>query len=370
MPVQYPALLRGSIAFSTFAPSSLHIFSYEVFQIKGINTLVVNAPAPGVTTNFGASSTIVMKNVSILSFGSGKLGDVVGYRTASGKMAARKRVYDPRNPRTRAQAVQRTAFAGLASVVRGFSTILSNSFDGQSNGSGDLNAFRRANSQLVRAAVIAGVNRDFDDYPATFVARGSYDIAAIANLQVSRGQLVNPQAIRSTDGALVLGLQSSYPDSTVFASAVEGLGYRLGDQVTIMSVYLTEDNETRAAYGRFVFRSDVSFNTETQVVVNGTLNPVMFSEVEGISASSSSENPSVVIYSSNSALVAACILSRFDGSKWIHSTEKFIGIGDFEGNNAAVIVPTFMDGASPAYSGGSDYYTEQAEEENPTTAAG
>lgn len=305
-----------------------------------------------------------MKNVSVISFGSGKLGDIVGYRTASGKMAARKRVYDPRNPRSKAQAVQRAAFAALASVVRGFSTILSNSFDGQINGSGDLNAFRRANSQLARAAVVAGVNNDFDDYPATFVARGSYDVAAIANLVVSRGLLNNPQSIRKSDGALVLSLQPTYPNSSAFASAVEGLGYHLGDQVTLLSVYQATETESRAAYGRFVFRSDVSFDTETQVVVNGTLNPVMFDEVEGIIASTTNEEPSVIMYcddAGGSSLVAACILSRYDGLKWVHSSERFVGIGDFEGNNAAVIVPTFMNSASPAYSSGSNYYTEQAQ---------
>lgn len=311
-----------------------------------------------------------MKNASLLSLGTGKLGDVVGYRTRNG-VAVRKRVYNPRNPRSQAQAIQRCAFAALASNVRWFSGVLNNSFDGASNGNGDLNAFRKANSSYARAAVIAGVNNDFDSYPAIFQPRGSYALSVLPSLVVSRGRLTNP--VNYSSSSVFLPLASAAVSTTeAWVSAVEAAGLNMGDQITMMVAYQPSGSDAlesiRGGYGSIIIRPDVSITSSTSVITDGHLNPVLF-EVNGIDAQTATGGMNLILAESygHTILAVSTIRSTRVADGWEHSNDTFHPIGDFEGNNALVAVPSFQGGANPTYDGGSDYYTEQAQSENPTT---
>lgn len=313
-----------------------------------------------------------MKHASLLTLGVGKLGDVVGYRTRNG-VAVRKRVYNPKNPKTEKQAIQRAAFAAVASLVRRFGSVVNNSFDGYSNGSPDLGGFRKANLSTARAAIIRGVN-GMSTTGQLFVSKGGTGVAVYPGIQISRGVLNNPVSLNDSDPQVELLLSPSFvsvASPAAFRELVESWGLQLGDQLTVLMIGAKPGDEVPSisSYGRLIIRSDVSFTTAQPLYITKpdgktVPNPELF-EAENLEASVENEKfsmyplaPSEVNY-----LSIGCILTRVVDGQYKHSTDYMVYTFDnVDEDNTQTVVPTFMGGANPSYAGSSDWYTEQAEE--------
>lgn len=84
------------------------------------------------------------KGSQFWGLGSGKLGEQVLYR-AGGEQRARTYVKKIRNPKTLAQMVNRVSMKNLASVFRGYKSILTRSFPSRKENQSGFNAFVRAN---------------------------------------------------------------------------------------------------------------------------------------------------------------------------------------------------------------------------------
>lgn len=84
------------------------------------------------------------KGSQFWGLGSGKLGEQVLYR-AGGEQRSRTYVKKIRNPKTLAQMVNRVSMKNLASVFRGYKSILTRSFPSRKENQSGFNAFVRAN---------------------------------------------------------------------------------------------------------------------------------------------------------------------------------------------------------------------------------
>ena len=84
------------------------------------------------------------KGSQFWGLGSGKLGEQVLYR-AGGEQRARTYVKKIKNPKTLAQMVNRVSMINLASVFRGYKSILTRSFPSRKENQSGFNAFVRAN---------------------------------------------------------------------------------------------------------------------------------------------------------------------------------------------------------------------------------
>ena len=84
------------------------------------------------------------KGSQFWGLGSGKLGEQVLYR-AGGEQRARTYVKKIKNPKTLAQMVNRISMVNLASVFRGYKSILTRSFPSRKENQSGFNAFMRAN---------------------------------------------------------------------------------------------------------------------------------------------------------------------------------------------------------------------------------
>lgn len=84
------------------------------------------------------------KGSQFWGLGSGKLGEQVLYR-AGGEQRSRTYVKKIKNPKTLAQMVNRVSMMNLASVFRGYKSILTRSFPSRKENQSGFNAFVRAN---------------------------------------------------------------------------------------------------------------------------------------------------------------------------------------------------------------------------------
>ena len=78
---------------------------------------------------------------------SGKLGEAVYYR-AGGEQRTRSYVAKIKNPKTRAQALQRTKFNNMVAVFRGTSVFVKSLFKAEKSSQSPFNAFVKRNFPL------------------------------------------------------------------------------------------------------------------------------------------------------------------------------------------------------------------------------
>lgn len=313
----------------------------------------------------------------------GKLAGMVLYKN-EGKTAIRENV-TPKNPKTRAQALQRAIFATVAKAAADLDNVVNNSFDGYKNGVDSRREFVRANLANLRSLYLD------DESNVVLSSRGS--LRSVPNrLIVSRGKLgtIIPDEVDSNGSWLVPGgLMYSLRDFQRLNPNIKA-----GSQITIVGLYGSDDIELREwRYGRFVIGSWVGLNDylvttveEGKYYLNKSV--LVDSKTEGFgvpneigysitSADSSSARPLLSMGVNEqgvyglvfgdpgedyNALAATIIVSNYDADKgvWEHSESilAFQDRGVDYPNNDDVPIPSYMSSAVSTRT--SDAYTEQS----------
>ena len=227
-----------------------------------------------------------------------KLGDVVLYRR-NGVQQSRVRVRNIANPKTEGQALQRNYLAPVTKFYAPLAGVLERSWEGLDK-SRSYSAFIKANVALAR-------NNGW------YVEKG----AGFTPLpyKVSKG-IMDPFVYSYNDSTgkfvwAILGLSSGTGHNQIgfISKALVNLGYQYGDQVTIVLFIGNESlTEIRPAWFRFLLNES---NEETI----GDLLPY---ELDANVANGKIEFSGDI----DAQLIGGAIIaSRWDGSKWLRSTQ-------------------------------------------------
>lgn len=262
----------------------------------------------------------------ILGTAQKKLGDVVLYRR-NGVQQSRVRVRSIANPKTEGQALQRNYMAPVAKFYAPLAGVLERSWEGL-NKSQSHNAFTKANVELARAN-------------GWYVEKG----AGFTPLpyKVSKG-IMDPfsYSFDNQNGALkwlINGLAASADPISIatISAALVAIGYHYGDQVTfVLFVGSDQSDDIRPAWFRFLlsesdqttFDDLVPFGLDV-AVTNGKL-----------TISGDVDIP---------VIGGAIIASRWDGKKWLRSTQYCVISDEFMENYTSEAART---AAVASYRGG------------------
>ena len=261
-----------------------------------------------------------------LGTGRKKLGDVVLYRR-NGQQQARVRIRNVANPKSYGQALQRNYLAPVSKFYAPLAGVLEKSWEGL-NKMDSYQAFLKANIDLARQngwAVLKGAG--FTPLP----------------YKLSKG-ILPPLSYAWESG--IPGLRTEIPcsESTTIASFTETLkemGYQEGDQLTFIGVYRTIEGDFIPSWFRLFL------NSSDQTLITSIRNGVLWFTISG---------SRLALMESEDRLVAgAIIVSRFDGSKWLRSTQYMqldpALLGEMTGEDAiANAIRSYQQGAGLNYS--------------------
>lgn len=261
-----------------------------------------------------------------LGTGRKKLGDVVLYRR-NGQQQARVRIRNVANPKSYGQALQRNYLAPVAKFYAPLAGLLEKSWEGL-NKMDSYQAFLKANIDLARQngwAVPKGA--PFTPLP----------------YKLSKG-ILPPMSYSWELGGPGLVVSLPLTNNTTIADLTEGMmtmGYNDGDQLTAFGVYQTAEGDFIPSWFR------IFLNSSDRTLLNGFGNGILtFRPYSG----------KLALYEVEDRLVAgAFIVSRFDGSRWLRSTQYLTVspdiLSEYVGEDAlAAAIRSYQQGAGLNYS--------------------
>lgn len=216
------------------------------------------------------------------------IGDIVMYRR-NGEQLSRIRVRKIANPRTEAQALQRNYMAPVTKFYAPLADVLEKSWEGLDRQK-SLGAFLKTNAGLARSSgwyVVKG--EGFTPLP----------------YKVSNGTL---PPLSYSDSELSLGGQSiaDIKVSTISAALVN-MGYQYGDQLTTIICLENAEGDVRPVWSRVLLSS----SDESDI----------FSDIAGAVLFEQGNNSLAYSGVLESVIGAVFIVSRWNGSKWLRSSQ-------------------------------------------------
>ena len=279
----------------------------------------------------------------------GKVGDVVFYRTA-GEQVTRARNRSPRNPRSPMQVANRVIMNTVSKAYSLLQELADHAFEGLNQGSQNQQQFIKDNTDMLRvrcAALFADPEdwRYYADLVYNFNPK-PYTFPVINDYFISRGTLAslvvetfNPKAYLSLIGIDEIA-------NPTYQDICDALGLQRGDQLTF--VVTTHDGRlgydigsqmNGLRYGRVILEpsngdmttvfldgtainspnakneGDVSFAIESKTWSDGSTHKGLGFTFSGVDESA---------YAQLTYGTAAVIASRWDGSKWLRSTQQLV----------------------------------------------
>ena len=253
-----------------------------------------------------------------------KLGNMV-YYTMNGKTYARARAEKDKNPKAPKQMAQRVIFTTAVRSRDALKSIVDHSFENKKYGSESLNYFMKRNLEILRA-------RAASDKGLTGSFNVPYGITMQANpLLISQGTI---PSIGYTFGENGLSIKvGSGNNITIGAFQTANPTVRKGDQITIMLLIPTHNEEAKTASGESVdatrlikMRITIPANIADDAVfydaVNSTFGSLMI--VEGFENFGIGRTMELLNFQDANNEIGNCgcsIVSRPEGNKWLRSTE-------------------------------------------------
>lgn len=216
------------------------------------------------------------------------IGDVVLYRR-NGVQQSRVRVRHIANPKTEAQALQRNYMAPVTKFYAPLAGVLERSWEGL-NRSESLSAFLKENVTLARSNgwyVVKGA--EFTPLP----------------YKVSKGILA---PLEYTNEVLTLSSTPSDLKVSTISTILVDMGYLLGDQVTFIACLRDESKgDIRPIWSRFLLSESDTAD--------------IFADINGRVSFQAAEDSLEIAGVAEELIACAFIMSRWDGSKWLRSTQ-------------------------------------------------
>ena len=216
------------------------------------------------------------------------IGDIVLYRR-NGVQQSRVRVRHIANPKTEAQALQRNYMAPVTKFYAPLADVLEKSWEGL-NRSESLSAFLKANVTLARQR-------------GWYVPKGAEFLAL--PYQVSKGILA---PLTYTDSMLSLAETPNDIQVSTISAILVNMGYLYGDQITFVGcVKDNEKGDIRPVWSRFLLSDSDTSN--------------VFADIANVVEFITGADQLGILAVEGTMVGCALIVSRWDGSKWLRSTQ-------------------------------------------------
>lgn len=276
-----------------------------------------------------------------LGFARGKVGSVV-FTRSGGEQVTRARNTEPKNPRTAAQALQRSVLKTVSQAYGLLAPICDHSFEGLQEGTPNQSRFSQLNINLLRNVQIDDVN--YSD-PSTIVSSLSHNFASrettypvINPYIISQGSLPMLSYGFTAAGVPQLDLPGISAQATgTYQEVCDALGADPGDQVTFVWVYGDDSDEETAGlctgleYSRVILKPSNGDMDTFFVGTNGSVNAPNENNQGRIYLGQIANNVITVQPAANAAgaagarriiLAFAAILSRKVGATWRRSMQQ------------------------------------------------
>lgn len=286
----------------------------------------------------------------ILGTSRGKLGDIVTYRSM-GQQMARVRVRNVKNPKTQLQTLQRVVLACAAKTVAVMSTILDHSFQSVMYGAESKRYARKQIMKVLREQMVAAYNDEARTTAAQQV--GCFPTyasgAAVAAFPISQGSLPQIPCEIVNEGQGFISAVVNFSTTLTVAELCTALGVSTDTQLTFIFLTpkrITAEDETPAFYNADFRVARVNF------LPTATAQPVFVASGEGadsalilssavVDAERSTDWTRLLfgrgdadansiqfdyantreIGEDNNCAGFAVIASKWDGTKWLRSTQ-------------------------------------------------
>lgn len=273
------------------------------------------------------------------------IGDIVLYRR-NGVQQSRVRVRHIANPRTEAQALQRNYMAPVTKFYAPLAGVLERSWEGL-NRSESLSAFLKANFTLARA------NGWYVDKGAEFLA---------LPYQVSKGILA---PLSYSDSMLTLAETPNDIQVSTISAILVNMGYQLGDQITFLGCIKDDaKGDIRPVWSRFLLSDSDTSN--------------VFADIANVVQFVAGANQLGYLAAEGTMVGCAIIVSRWDGSKWLRSTQfvkcneeylqaftspeaRAAAIASYRGGDSVVSSDIYLNGGSGSKSSGGSIVSKYVE---------
>lgn len=277
--------------------------------------------------------TIMAKGIDINGQLRGKRGGVVYYR-ANGQQISRARNFNPKNPKTNAQLIQRAVTATVMMMYSAGKEIFDHSFEGKSVPGGSQRAFMSENMRMLRKGITADLeaieNGTYDDEealaaasPYRVVSPRSYGPTATPYI-ISKGTFKNsPFTVQNTStGAFQLIFGPNVVEGETVEQYLAKRNLQEGDIITLCVLSGSMADSSRVSSPELQFTT-LRFITKAAVegsVVNKTLGDLF--EIKGKGALAASytftfkefaiETGSQIYNTAENEWAAGFIMSRDD----------------------------------------------------------
>lgn len=222
----------------------------------------------------------------------GKRGGVVYYR-ANGQQISRARNFNPKNPKTNAQMIQRAVTATIMMMYSAGKEIFDHSFEGKSVPSGSQRAFMSENMRMLRKGITADLkaieNGTYEDEEALAVASPyrvvsprSYGPTAAPYI-ISKGTFKSsPFTVKTTStGAFQLDFGPNVVESETVAQWLAKRNLQAGDIITLCILSGSMADSSRVSSPELQF---TAVRLITKAAVEGTVIGKTFADLFDITA--------------------------------------------------------------------------------------
>lgn len=267
----------------------------------------------------------------------GKRGGVVYYR-ANGQQISRSRNFNPNNPQTMAQMLQRLALANASKASKGLKEIIDHSFEGVRYGADSVRHFESKAQLALKAAFTGG--RSGKSFCA-FVPMDALGFP-VANYLISSGTLPSAKVTvqQAEEFSAILGFMSVdvVPEGVTGATLTprqfcDTLGVNVDSQITIV---LTSAQDSIGGAGSETIFSDNIVDTIVRLNFNQDALDEPMADGGTIKASAvvadksqnldlmevNIVNGAIQLFFDRESSGAALIVSRYVDGQWRRSTEK------------------------------------------------
>lgn len=285
----------------------------------------------------------------ILGTSRGKLGDIVTYRSM-GQQMARVRVRNVKNPKTLAQMLQRVILASASKSVAVLEPIINHSYQSVAYGPESRRHAQKEFMKVLRAQAVQAYNSETEGREVGLIPLSAVG-SSVAAFPISQGSLLPIDCAMEAAGAGqgVMYLQQMPTEGTGTASAVTlgdflaAFGADIQTQFTFVFLHAAEVGETQVGgkfyagqplFARVNFKADadltaVLFTTtsETDSRINTALvDAERSNNVDKLIFNIDAQSVTYDDGGSLSVAAGTVIKSKYDGSKWLRSTQ-YLAVG-------------------------------------------
>lgn len=243
-----------------------------------------------------------MKHNVFLGSGSGSIGDVVSYRR-EGTQVSRMRVREIKNPRTYSQAEQRNFLAPVSKFYAPLAGALEQSWEGKSTAK----SYAAFSSEAVKKARLNGwyLPKGTGFFPLPYKLSQGTIAPLLQHLSdASDNTYFNLEvAIVGTEGSSITTIAGLIP-------SFKAIGYKEGDQITVITVKRSADGSYVPSYKRFFL------DAESTLTIGEAFGGETSGGIVGDASIQISYPPETV--------AIAAIVSRYDNEKWRRSTQALL----------------------------------------------